>query len=56
MIKMYNGLHVKKNVILVGFERNLDFFDKFSKNTQISNLMKIGPVAAEPFHAKGQTR
>jgi hypothetical protein len=29
----------------------LEFLDIFSKNTQISNLMKIRPVAAEMFHA-----
>jgi hypothetical protein len=28
-------------VILLRFEKNLNFLDKFSKNTQISNLMKI---------------
>ena len=27
----------------------------FEKNTQISNFMKIRPVAAELFHADGQT-
>ena len=31
------------------------FFGKFSKNTQISNFMKIRPVGAELFHADGQT-
>jgi len=30
---------------------NLNFLDIFSKNTQISNLMKIRLVAAEMFHA-----
>ena len=27
----------------------------FSKNTEISNLIKIRPVGAELFHADGQT-
>ena len=27
----------------------------FSKNTQISNFLKIRPVGAELFHADGQT-
>ena len=29
----------------------LEFLDSFSKNTQISNFMKIRPVRAELFHA-----
>ena len=29
--------------------------EKFSKNTPISNFMKIRPVGAELFHADGQT-
>jgi hypothetical protein len=32
-----------------------EFLDGLSKNTQISNLMKILPVEPELFHAKGQT-
>ena len=36
--------------ILTKFE----FFDRFSKNTQISNFMKIRPVGGELFHADGQ--
>ena len=34
---------------------DLIFLDGFSKNTQISNLMKIRPVGAELFHGDGQT-
>ena len=33
----------------------LDFFDRFSKNTHIPNLMKIRPVGAEFFHSDGLT-
>jgi hypothetical protein len=29
----------------------LEFLDRFSKNTQISDLIEIRPVAAELFHA-----
>ena len=32
----------------------LEFLENFSKNTQISNLVKIRPVGAELFHADGQ--
>jgi hypothetical protein len=38
--------------ILMKFEF---FFDRFAKNTQISNFMKIRLVGAELFHAGGQT-
>jgi hypothetical protein len=31
------------------------FLDRYSKNTQISNLMKIRPVGADLFHADGRT-
>jgi hypothetical protein len=32
----------------------LNFLDRFMKNLQISNVMKIRPVVAELFHAYGQ--
>ena len=32
----------------------LEFLDKFSKKTQISNLIKIRPVEAELFRADGR--
>jgi len=32
-----------------------EFSHRFSKNTQISNLMKVRPLGAELFHADGQT-
>jgi hypothetical protein len=31
----------------------LEFIDSFSKNTEISNFMKIRPVRAEFFNADG---
>ena len=33
----------------------LEFFDRFSKNTQISNFVEIRSVGAELFHADGRT-
>jgi len=33
---------------------NWDFVDRLSKNTKISNFMKIAPVGAELFHADGR--
>jgi hypothetical protein len=33
----------------------MDFLNRFLKNTQISNLMKICPVGAELFHADRRT-
>jgi len=33
----------------------LNFIDRSSKNTQISNFIKIGPAEADLFHADGQT-
>jgi hypothetical protein len=41
--------------ILARFELNFDFFDMCSKDTEISNFMKILPMAAELFHADGRT-
>jgi len=33
----------------------MDFLDRFSKNIQMSNFMKIHSVGAELFHADGRT-
>jgi hypothetical protein len=33
----------------------LEFSRQFSKNNQISNVMKIRPMEAELFHADGRT-
>jgi len=41
--------------ILVIFYYFLNFLDRFSKGTQISNFMKIRPVGAELFYADRRT-
>ena len=40
-------------VILIRFQLNLNFLDKFSKNTM--KCHEICPMGAELFHANGQT-
>jgi len=45
----------KVPVILVIFEWNTTLHDRVSKNTQISNVMKIVLVVAEMFRAQGRT-
>jgi len=35
--------------------KTLEFLDRFKKNTQISEFMKICPVVAALFHADVQT-
>jgi len=42
-------------IILVRYQWNLNFPEKFSKYNQISNFMKIRPVGAELFHTDGRT-
>jgi hypothetical protein len=54
-LKMCIGLHVKYPVFLIGLLWNLNFHNRFSKNTQISNLMQIRPVGAELFHSDRRT-
>jgi hypothetical protein len=43
----------KVPAILVRFYCIFNFLDIFSKNTQVSNFMKIRPVGAELFPAGG---
>jgi len=44
----------KVPVILVIFYWKFNFLNRFSKNTQMSNLMRFRPVGAELFHAVGR--
>ena len=51
---MYIRLNVKCQVILVSFfYLNKNFLDILTKNTQISNNVRIRPVGAELIHADG---
>jgi len=53
---VYLGLHVEYHLFLLHFNEICFFSTDFSKKKiQISILMKIRPVAAELFHADGQT-
>jgi hypothetical protein len=55
MIKNEYWSSRKVSVILVRFKCISNFPGKFSKNTQISNSIKIRPMGAELFHADRQT-
>ena len=49
MVKMYVGLPVKSPLLLSVFNWTWIFSNRYSKNTQKSNLKKIRPVGAELF-------
>ena len=55
MTKIYIGLHVKYPLFLSDFNATWIFSTGFSKNTQISNFMKIRLVGNESFDADRQT-
>jgi hypothetical protein len=55
MIKNTYRSSCKVPVVLVTCSWNFNFLDIFSKNTQISNFMKIRPVRAELFYVDGRT-
>jgi hypothetical protein len=48
---MYIGLYVKHTLFLSDFNETLIFGDKFSKNIEIPNFIKMRPVEAELLHA-----
>ena len=45
----------KVPVAIVRIYLKLNFRNRFSKNTQVSNFIKIRPVGADLFHTDGQT-
>ena len=47
-------LHCKLPVFIVILQLNVNFFDRFSKNSQTSNFLMFRPVEAELLHADGQ--
>jgi hypothetical protein len=53
VIKNVYWVSCKVPIFIVRFELNSNFLDRFSKSSQISNLMKICPVGAEQFHSDG---
>ena len=55
VVKMYIGVHVKYPLFLSDFNATWIFSTDFSKNTQISNFMKILPVGAELLHEDWRT-
>jgi len=50
MFKIVHQSSCKIPVIIVRFQLNFTFLDRFSKKFQISNFIKIRPVGAELFH------
>jgi hypothetical protein len=50
MLKIFIVLHVTYSLFLYDFNKTGIFSTVISKNTQISNLIKIRPVGAELFH------
>jgi len=53
--KTYSVRHLKYPLFLLDVNENRTFSTDFSKNTPISNFVKIRQVEAESFHTDGQT-
>jgi len=51
---MHLGLHVKYPLFKSDFNQT-SCLDRFPKNLQISNFMKLCPMGAELLHIDGQT-
>ena len=51
---MCMGLHVKYPLFFVSFYSNLNFIDKFSKSTQVSNFIEIHQLETELFRIEGR--
>ena len=49
--EMYIGLHAKYLLSLSDFNENWNSLSRFSKNTPVSNFMKIRTIGAVLFHA-----
>lgn len=45
------GLHRKYQLFWSHFSATLDFLDRFSRNRNATNFMKIHPVSDKMFHA-----
>ena len=52
---MYVGMYVKYTVFLSDFNQTCIFPERFSKNPQILNLIKMCPLGSEVFHAERRT-
>jgi hypothetical protein len=52
---MYLGLHVKYPFFLSDANETWNTLDRFSKNTQMSDFMKMHPVRVELFHKDKRT-
>ena len=54
--KMHISLHAQHSSLSSAFKETANFLERFSKNTQISDFMKILSVGAELFHVdRGKT-